>query len=262
MTIKNSNNFSDFYNDDNNISPADRAEIELEVNQQKETLMPITYESLKTDPQVTTYIQSGNETLKALGFTEHAFPHLSFTAENAAAVLKSLNHPAETIELAKIAGLLHDIGNMMNRTFHAPIGAEIARNILERYGMPYKDIATICSAIGNHDEGTGKPVNAVSAALIIADKSDVRRSRVQETCMEDILADIHDRVNYAVTRAEIKVMHEGEKAFIRLCLDLDVNFTPVMDYFEIFLSRMMMCRRAAAFLDAEFELFINDSKIV
>jgi len=224
--------------------------------------MTVTYETLKNDEQVRSYIQAGNDALKALGFTEHYFPHLCHTAEIAAMILKELDHPDEAIELAKIAGLLHDIGNMINRTFHAASGAEIARTILERYGMPYKDIGAVCSAIGNHDEGTGKPVNAVSAALIIADKTDVRRSRVQETCMENILADIHDRVNYAVTRAEIKTIHTETKILIRLCLDIDIDFTPVMDYFEIFLARMVLCRRAAAFLGAEFELFINDSKIV
>ena len=224
--------------------------------------MSATYEKLKNDDQVIAYIQAGNDALKALGFTEHSFPHLQLTAETAGRILKSLGYCNETIELGKIAGFLHDIGNLMNRTFHAPVGAEMARTILERYNMPYKDIGIVCSAIGNHDEGTGKPINAVSAALIIADKSDVRRSRVQETCMDNIIADIHDRVNYAVTRAEIKIMHSETTTFIRLCLDLDNKFTPVMDYFEIFLSRMIMCRRAAAFLSAEFELFINDSKIV
>jgi len=224
--------------------------------------MSVTYETLKNDHQVQAYILAGNDALKALGFTEHSFPHLYHTAESAATILKALDHSAETIELAKIAGLLHDIGNLINRTSHAPIGAEMARTILERCGMPYPDIGTICSAIGNHDEGTGKPVNIVSAALIIADKADVRRSRVQETCMEEILADIHDRVNYAVTRAEIKIIRSEANPSIRLCLDLDINFTPVLDYFEIFLTRMVMCRRAAAFLGADFELFINDSKIV
>lgn len=224
--------------------------------------MTVTYEALKNDEQVRAYIQAGNDALKALGFTEHYFPHLCHTAEISAMILKELGHSEETIELAKIAGLLHDIGNMMNRTFHAASGAEIARTILERFGMPYNHIGTVCSAIGNHDEGTGKPVNIVSAALIIADKTDVRRSRVQETCMDNILADIHDRVNYAVTRAEIKTIRAGEKVFFRLCLDIDIEFTPVMDYFEIFLTRMVLCRRAAAFLGAEFELFINDTKIV
>lgn len=224
--------------------------------------MSVTYETIKNDEQVREYIQAGNNVLKELGFTEHFFPHLCHTAETAAAILKELDHSDETIELAKIAGFLHDIGNMINRTFHAASGAEIARTVLERHGMPYKDIGTVCSAIGNHDEGTGKLVNVVSAALIIADKVDVRRSRVQETCMENIFADIHDRVNYAVTRTEIKILREKSKTLIRLCLDIDIEFTPVMDYFEIFLVRMMMCRRAAAFLGAEFELFINNSKIV
>ncbi|MCL2217787.1 MAG: HD domain-containing protein [Defluviitaleaceae bacterium] len=224
--------------------------------------MAVTYEALKKDEQVCAYIQAGNDALKALGFTEHSFPHLCHTAETAAMILKEIGHCDDTVELAKIAGLLHDIGNMLNRAFHAASGAEIARTILERCGMPYKDIGVVCSAIGNHDEGSGKPVNVISAALIIADKTDVRRSRVQETCMENILADIHDRVNYAVTRAEIQTIHSGAKLFIRLCLDIDIDFTPVLDYFEIFLTRMVLCRRAAAFLGAEFELFINDSKIV
>jgi len=224
--------------------------------------MTVTYEMLKNDPQVRAYIEAGNDAMKALGITEHCFPHVCKTAETAAMILNELGHSAETIELTKIAGLLHDIGNMQNRKFHAPVGAEIARTILERFGMPFTDIGIVCSAIGNHDEGTGKPVNVVSAALIIADKADVRRSRVQEECMENILADIHDRVNYAVTRAELRALHEGKKTYLRLCLDLDSEFTPVLDYFEIFLTRMVMCRRSAAFLGAEFELFINGSKIV
>ncbi|MCL2873814.1 MAG: HD domain-containing protein [Defluviitaleaceae bacterium] len=224
--------------------------------------MSVTFEMLKKDEQVRSYIKAGNEALKALGFTEHSFPHLFHTAETAAFLLKELGYPVEMAELAKIAGLMHDIGNMMNRVLHALTGAEIARTILEKHGMPYEDIGTICSAIGNHDEETGRPVNIVSAALILADKSDVRRSRVQETDMDKIIADIHDRVNYAVTRADVKVNSSNERTAIRLCLEIDNNFTPVMDYFEIFLSRMLMCRRAAAFLGAEFELVINDMKIM
>ena len=224
--------------------------------------MAVTYEELLKDDQVRSYIEAGNDALKALGFTEHSFPHLCYTAETGASILKELGHSGETIELVKIAGLFHDIGNMINRKFHAASGAEIARTILERYGMRYKDIGTVCSAIGNHDEGSGKPVNVISAALILADKTDVRRSRVQETCMENIIADIHDRVNYAVTRSDVKFIHNEEKIVIRLCLDIDVSFTPVMDYFEIFLERMVLCRRAATFLGAEFELYINDTKIV
>ena len=224
--------------------------------------MSVTFETIKNDEQVRSYIKAGNDALMALGFTEHSFPHLYHTAETAALLLRGLGAAEETIEHAKIAGLLHDIGNMVNRTFHAAAGSEIARTILEKHGMPYSDIGTICSAIGNHDEGTGKPVNIVSAALIIADKSDVRRSRVQETDMSRIVADIHDRVNYAVTRADIKVIRTDDRTAIRLCLDIDNNFTPVMDYFEIFLSRMLMCRRAAAFLGVGFELVINDLKMM
>lgn len=224
--------------------------------------MAVTYEQLKNDPQVRAYIEAGNDAMKALGITEHSFPHVCHTAETAAMILLDLGHSEKTAELAKIAGLLHDIGNMLNRKYHAPAGAEVARTILERLGMSYEDIGLVCSAIGNHDEGTGKPVNVISAALIIADKADVRRSRVQETCIELIMSDIHDRVNYAVTRAEIYPIKDGDKTFVRLCLDLDSEFTPVLDYFEIFLTRMVMCRRSAAFLGAEFELFINGSKIV
>ena len=225
--------------------------------------MSITFEKLKKDEQIRAYIKAGNDALGVLGYTEHSFPHVFRTAKTAAALLKGLGFPDETAELAKIAGLLHDIGNMMNRTIHALMGAEIARSILERHGMPYEDIGTICSAIGNHDEETGRPVNTVSAALILADKSDVRRTRVRERDLDQILADIHDRVNYAVKRSEIAVQRQGSGGHvIQLSLDIDNNFCPVMDYFEIFISRMLMCRRAAAFLEADFELIINDLKIL
>jgi len=224
--------------------------------------MSVTFETLKKDEQLRAYITAGNDALKVLGFTEHSFAHVHKTAETAGSILKAFGYPDEAVELAKISGMMHDIGNMVNRAYHALTGAEIARSILEKHGMPYADIGTICSAIGNHDEDTGRPINAVSAALILADKSDVRRSRVQETDMDQILADIHDRVNYAVERAEITV-NQGEKGIVvRLCLDIDNNFCPVMDYFEIFLTRMLMCRRAAAFLGADFELVINDLKIM
>ena len=224
--------------------------------------MSISFETIKNDERVRAYIQAGNNALKALGFTEHSYAHAQKTAETAAALLKTLGYSDDTAELAKIAGFLHDIGNMMGRTRHELTGAEIARTILEHHRMSYPDIGVICSAIGNHDEETGRPVNIVSAALILADKSDVRRSRVQEKSMDEIRADIHDRVNYAVTRADIQAIQAEASATIRLCLDIDSTFTPVMDYFEIFLSRMLMCRRAAAFLNADFELIINDMKIL
>ena len=224
--------------------------------------MSTVYEILKKDEQVRAYIEAGNTTLKALGYTEHSFAHVVKTAETASELLLELGFLNDTAELAKIAGLMHDVGNMVNRTMHALTGAEITRSILERVGMSYQDIGVICSAIGNHDEDTGYPVNTVCAALILADKSDVRRSRVQSSDMEEILSDIHDRVNYAVERAEVSVEKTDSKTTIKLCLNIDTSFTPVMDYFEIFLSRMLMCRRAAYYLGADFALVINDMKIM
>ena len=224
--------------------------------------MSVTYETLKNDEQVRAYIEAGNNNLKILGFTEHSFAHVCKTAETAAMLLIDLGFPEKTAELAKIAGFMHDIGNMYNRNLHALTGAELARSILERHEMPYDEIGMICSAIGNHDENTGYPVNIICAAVILADKSDVRRSRVQQSDMDLILSDIHDRVNYAVERTDISVQKSNEKPVIKLCLDIDTNFTPVMDYFEIFLSRMLMCRRAATYLGADFELIINNMKIL
>jgi hypothetical protein len=224
--------------------------------------LSVTFDLLKSDEQVIEYLKAGNNTMLVLGYTEHSFRHAYRTADTAARILTELGYPSETAELAKIAGLMHDIGNMMGRTFHAASGAEIARSILERHGMSYAGIGTVCGAVGNHDETVGKPVSAVSAALIIADKSDVHRSRVQETDMDKILADIHDRVNYAVNRAEIMTVGSENGYSISLCLDIDTAFTPVMDYFEIFLSRMLMCRRAAAFLGAGFNLVINNHRIM
>jgi len=224
--------------------------------------MSVTYEMLKNDEQVRAYIEAGNNNLKVLGITDHSFAHVCKTAETAATLLTDLGFPEETAGLAKIAGFMHDIGNMYNRNLHALTGAELARSVLERYGMPYDEIGMICSAIGNHDEDTGYPVNTICAAVILADKSDVRRSRVQQRDMDLILKDIHDRVNYAVERAEISVQKNDEETAIVLCLDIDTSFTPVMDYFEIFLSRMLMCRRAASYLGADFELVINKMRIL
>ena len=224
--------------------------------------MTVTYDVLKKDEQVCAYIKAGNDALKTIGFTDHSFAHLFHCAETAADLLRAFGYPAETIELAKIAGLLHDIGNMVNRTLHSMTGANIARTILEKHGMPFADIGIVCSAIGNHDEETGRPVNTVAAALVLADKSDVRRSRVQKTDMDKILADIHDRVNYSVKRSEIRASRTDDISVVQLKLEIDTHFCPVMDYFEIFLTRMLMCRRSAAFLGAEFELVINDLKVM
>ena len=228
----------------------------------------ITFDIIKTDERVKAYITAGNDALKALGFTEHYFPHVYKTAHTAASILLDLGYGERDIELVKIAGLLHDIGNMVNRNYHALTGGVLAESILLKYNhdMPYSEIASIVTAIGNHDEDTGRPVNIISAALILADKSDVRRSRVTESDMDKILADIHDRVNYAVTNGNISVqtdkLDKSTERKIVLNLDIDTSVCSVMDYFEIFLSRMLMCRRAAAYLSAQFDLIINNLKIM
>jgi len=237
----------------------------------------ITFDIIKTDERVKAYITAGNDALKALGFTEHYFPHVYKTAHTAASILLDLGYGERDIELVKIAGLLHDIGNMVNRNYHALTGGVLAESILSKYNqdMPYSEIASIVTAIGNHDEDTGRPVNIISAALILADKSDVRRSRVTESDMDKILADIHDRVNYAVTNGNISVqtnksdkidkldkLDKSTERKIVLNLDIDTSVCSVMDYFEIFLSRMLMCRRAAAYLSAQFDLIINNLKIM
>jgi putative nucleotidyltransferase with HDIG domain len=223
----------------------------------------ITFDIIKNDEKVQTYIKAGDDALKTLGFTEHSFPHVYKTAQTAASILSDLGYGERDIELAKIAGLLHDIGNMVNRSYHALTGAVIAESILSRYNMPHAETASIITAIGNHDEDTGRPVNIIAAALILADKSDVRRSRVYEQDMDKILADIHDRVNYAVTSGNISahINENGEKQVV-LNLEIDASVCPVMDYFEIFLTRMLMCRRAAAYLSAQFDLIINNLKIM
>jgi len=221
----------------------------------------LSFDILKSDEKIRAYITAGDQALRALGYTEHSFPHVYKTAHTAAAILSDLGYGKRDIELAKIAGLLHDIGNMVNRNYHALTGGVIAESILTKYDMPYSEITSIISAIGNHDEETGRPVNIISAALILADKSDVRRSRVTENDMDKILADIHDRVNYAVTNGSIAASISDTKKII-LTLDIDTSVCSVMDYFEIFLTRMLMCRRAAAYLDARFDLVINNLKIM
>ena len=225
----------------------------------------ITFDDIKNDGKLRAYISAGDSALRALGFTEHSFPHVYKTAQTAAAILSELNYGERDIELVKIAGLLHDIGNMVNRNYHALTGGVLAESILSnpKYNMPYSEIAAIVAAIGNHDEETGRPVNIISAALILADKSDVRRSRVTESDMDKILADIHDRVNYAVTNGNISanIDENGVKKIV-LNLNIDTSVCSVMDYFEIFLTRMLMCRRAAAYLDAQFDLIINNLKIM
>lgn len=217
----------------------------------------ITYEALRQDEEIKTYIARADESLRALGYTEHSFAHVTRVAETAAYLLAMLHYDAHAIEIARIAAYLHDIGNLVNRADHSQSGAIIAFRILEHKGMPAEDISTIVTAIGNHDEGTGIAVNAVAAALIIADKSDVRRTRVRNADFSTF--DIHDRVNYSVTSSAVTV--DEARTTVQLSLQIDTAISPVMDYFEIFLNRMTMCRKAADKLGLAFRLTINEQRL-
>ncbi len=218
----------------------------------------MTYEELRRNETVNTYIQAAGNALLAMGYTEHSFAHVTQVAEKAGRILETLGYPAETVELARIAGYLHDVGNMINRVGHSQTGAAIALSLLTELGFPPADRALVVSAIGNHDESSGFPVNPVSAALILADKSDMRRSRVRNRDMSSF--DIHDRVNYSVTRASLTV-GEDRRAIL-LELDIDTRYGSVMDYFEIFLQRMIFCRRAAEVLGLQFRLTINGQSLI
>ena len=192
------------------------------------------------------------------GYTEHSHRHISIVSQRAGQILETLNYPKRTIELVKIAGYLHDIGNCVNRVDHAHSGAILAYNILKDMGMPVEERTEIMMAIGNHDEQTGTAVSDISAALILADKSDVHRNRVSNTNLSTF--DIHDRVNYAVTDAELKIDSKERKAI--LSLKIDTKICPVLDYFEIFMDRTMMSKYAAKYLKIWFELVINDTKLL
>ena len=218
----------------------------------------VTYNQIKNNETIKTYIQKANEALSVLGYTEHSFAHVTKVAENVKYILSTLSYSQHEIELAQIAGYIHDIGNIVNRDDHAHSGALIAFRILDNLDMPPCDIATVVSAIGNHDEGTGIAVSPVSAALILSDKSDVRRSRVTNKDLTSF--DIHDRVNYSVTRSSLDINEEGDE--IRLSLEIDTHYSSVMDYFEIFMGRMMMCRKAAEFLKLKFTLVINGQTLI
>ena len=218
----------------------------------------ITYKDIKNNDKVKTYIQKANEALEVLGYTEHSFAHVTKVAESAKYILSTLGYSSHEIELAQIAGYIHDIGNIVNREDHAHSGALIAFRLLDNLDMPPEDIGTIVSAIGNHDEGTGIPVSPVSAALILSDKSDVRRSRVTNRDLTRF--DIHDRVNYSVTKSTLEI--NEDRTEIKLSLDVDTQFSSVMDYFEIFMKRMMMCRKAAEFSNLRFKLIINGQSLI
>ena len=218
----------------------------------------MTYEQIKNDPAIRTYITQADASLCALGYTEHSFAHVTRVAEQAGYILQTVGCSPREVELAKIAGFLHDIGNLVNRIEHSQSGAVMAFRILDNLGFPPEEIALITTAIGNHDEGTGVPVNAISAALILADKSDVRRSRVRNNDISTF--DIHDRVNYSVERAELKI--NEARTLIKLKLTVDTHIGSVMDYFEIFLSRMILCRKAAERLGLQFKLIINEQQLI
>lgn len=213
----------------------------------------ITFQEIKRSKEIKTYIKQADASLKALGYTEHSFAHCTKCAEVSGMLLENLGYNQHDVELAKIAGYMHDIGNVVNRADHAQSGAVMAFRLLDKIGMDYEDIAKIITAIGNHDEGTAFPVNEIAAALIIADKTDVRRSRVRNRAT--IQDDIHDRVNYAVKSSEVLIDKKSEN--ITLMLTIDTKICAVMDYFEIFLSRMLLCRKAADVLGLHFKLNIN-----
>ena len=218
----------------------------------------VTYKELRESEEIKAYIEQGNAVLGALGFTEHSEKHAVKTAETAGKILKELGYPKRTAELARIAGYLHDMGNCVNRNDHAHSGALMAFRILREMGMDPKEIAVVVSAIGEHDEHTGTAVDAVSAALILADKTDVRRNRVRNRIKANF--DKHDRVNYAAKSS--KLTTQTDKKVITLNIELDESMCSMMDYFEIFLQRMLMCRRAAELLGMRFKLTANGSKIV
>jgi Uncharacterized conserved protein len=218
----------------------------------------ITYEQIKEDKAIKTYIQKADESLVALGYTEHSFAHVGQVAETCKYILETLDYPAREVELVQIAAYLHDIGNLVNRADHSQSGAMMAFRLLEEMYMDPAEIAEIVTAIGNHDEGTGIPVSPMAAALILADKSDVRRSRVRNQDVSTF--DIHDRVNYSVRKAELKI--NENHTLIKLKLSVDTRYGSVMDYFEIFMARMLLCRKAAEKLGLQFKLMINEQQLI
>ncbi len=218
----------------------------------------IGFEEIRKNEAIKAYISAADKSLEALGYTEHSYAHVGRAAAVAGDILEKLGFDERTVELARIAGYMHDIGNLVNRIDHSQSGAIMAFRILDNLGMSADEIATIVTAIGNHDEGTGVPVNAVSAALILADKTDVRRTRVRN--IDPATFDIHDRVNYSVTEAVLDT--DGERKTVSLHIRIDTTISSIMDYFEIFLGRMNMCRRAAERLGMSFKLTINDQSFI
>ena len=220
--------------------------------------MVVTLEDVKRHPSVEAFIAQADANLAALGYTEHGKRHVGLVSSLARSILLELDYPKRDAELAAIAGYLHDIGNSVSREHHGPIAALLVAPILQEMQMPPSEIAQVLSAIGNHEEETGHPVNAVAAALILADKSDVHRTRTRNK--ELVAFDIHDRVNYAAVKSSLDV--NKDERIIRLRLTIETEICSIMEYFEIFLQRMLMCRRATEFLDCEFKLDINDTQLL
>ena len=218
----------------------------------------MTYNEIKTNSEVKALIRQGNDNLGVLGYTDHSEAHCALVAQRAGSLLQCFGYPEHDVELVKIAAFLHDIGNAVNRSRHAEYGGILAYSILKQTDMPLKDAITVMTAISNHDESTGGAVDAISAALIIADKTDVRRNRVRTK--EQTAFDIHDRVNYAVVNSVLSV--SSEEKTITLDITLDDAICSVLDYFEIFLERMLMCRRAAEMLGCRFSLLANGSRVL
>lgn len=218
----------------------------------------ITYDMITKNEAIRTYITRADESLAALGYTEHSFAHVVHVGQMAGYILETMGYDERTVELAKIAGYLHDIGNLVNRTDHSQSGAVMAWTLLHDMGCDPGEQATIVTAIGNHDEGTGVPVNPVAAALILADKADVRRSRVRNT--DESTFDIHDRVNYSVKKSVLKI--NEDRTIVKLKLTIDTHYGSVMDYFEIFMGRMLLCRKAAQKLGLHFKLIINEQQLI
>ncbi len=216
----------------------------------------LTIKDIQKSSEVKTLLQAAGIQMDSLGYTEHTFRHCRLVSNKCGEILGILGEDEHAVELGKIAGYLHDIGNAVSRNNHAASGAIMAYDMLIRKGMSYEDAATVMMAIANHDEGDGTPVSKIAAALILSDKADVHRSRVRNQRHETF--DIHDRVNYAATLSALTVIDDRA----RLEIEIDTSISPVMDYFEIFLDRMKLCRNAANYLNLKFELFINNTQLL
>lgn len=219
----------------------------------------VTFRYIKQNPDIHTYIKNADAAVAAQGYTEHSFAHVEKVASTVEMILSTLKYPERDIELGQIAAYLHDIGNVINRVDHAQSGAVMAFRLLDNLNMPAEEICAIISAIGNHDEHTAQPLNAITAALIIGDKTDVRRSRVRNVDTVD-LNDIHDRVNYAVTTSSISFT--DDKKALLLELELDTEISSVMEYFEIFMERMLLCKRSAEVLGVKFRMRVNNTEVM